>query len=183
MSGHHRHVPVWRQCLYRVVLVLASALSLTASGRERAADIENNLTMRPSVTYLHLLRHTPFFTALSTEQLQWVINHSHEWEVDAGAALSKNSPQGSSDNDYWVLLDGEWQLDYDGRSFPSGHASPGKWFHTREARDKQVVLIATEHSYVMRIADKDMQVMLDQGFAFDTHLEQGRTYYRDMFIQ
>ena len=29
--------------------------------------------MEPSVTYLHLLKHTPFFTSLTTAQLRWVI--------------------------------------------------------------------------------------------------------------
>ena len=37
-------------------------------------------TMEPSVTYLHLLKHTPFFTNLTTAQLRWVIDHSREWE-------------------------------------------------------------------------------------------------------
>lgn len=139
------------------------------------------MTMRPSVTYLHLLRHTPFFTGLSTEQLQWVIDHSREWEVDAGAVLSRYGPQAPSDTDYWVLLDGGWRIEHDGKSFASEHAGPGKWFNTRETQGKPGSLIATEHGYVMRIPEGEMKLMLDRGFAFDAHLKQGHAYYRQIF--
>ncbi|HEY0296675.1 MAG TPA: hypothetical protein VGC69_15200 [Bordetella sp.] len=171
----------WRQRLRAVAVGLASVLALAGCGRERVPDAENNMTMHPSVTYLHLLRHTPFFTSLSTEQLQWVIDHSREWEVDAGAVLSKRGPQGPSDTDYWILLDGGWRVDHDGKSFPSGHADPGKWFNTREAQGKPCALVATEHGYVMRIPEGEMQAMLERQFAFDAHLEQGRAYYRQVF--
>ncbi|WP_082079548.1 hypothetical protein [Cupriavidus basilensis] len=173
----------WRPRLRAAAAVLASVLSLAACSRARIADAENNMTMRPSVTYLHLLRHTPFFTSLSTDQLQWVIDHSREWEVDAGAVLSRRGPQGPTDTDYWILLDGGWRVEHDGKSFPSGHADPGKWFNTRQTQDKPGALVATEHGYVMRIPEGEMQVMLDRGFAFDAHLEQGRAYYQKIFRQ
>lgn len=139
------------------------------------------MTMRPSITYLHLLRHTPFFTSLSTGQLQWVIDHSREWEVDEGTVLSRHDAQGASDSDDWVLLDGQWQLQYDGKSFPSGHADAGKWFSTRESQGQSCTLVATEHGYVMRIPEGEMKVMLDRGFAFGTHLEQGQSHYQQIF--
>lgn len=139
------------------------------------------MTMRPSITYLHLLRHTPFFTSLSTEQLQWVIDHSNEWEADTGAVVAKHDAQGSSDTDYWVLLNGGWRVDAGGKSYPSGHADPGKWFNALESRGKSFALVTTEHSYVMRIPEVEMKTMLDRGFAFDAHLEQGRAFYQQMF--
>lgn len=181
MRRHHRSATSCRQRLRGAALVLASVLLLAACSRERIADAENNMTMRPSVTYLYLLRHTPFFTSLSTEQLQWVIDHSREWEVDAGAVLSKRGPQGPSDTDYWILLDGGWRVEHDGKSFPSDHADPGKWFNTRETRGQSGTLVATEHGYVMRIPEGEMKVMLDRGFAFDAHLEQGHAYYGEVF--
>ncbi len=137
--------------------------------------------MRPSVTYLHLLRHTPFFTALSTEQLRWTIDHSHEWEADAGAVIARCGPSGASDADHWILLDGGRRIDHEGRSFPGGNADPGKWFSTRAARGAACALVTTEHSYVMRITEADMGAMLDEGFAFRRHLDEGGAYYRAVF--
>ena len=139
------------------------------------------MTMRPSITYLHLLRHTPFFTALSTDQLQWVIDHSREWEVDAGTILSIQDEDGSSDQDDWILLDGGWQVEYAGATFPSGHADPGKWFSTREAQGRACALVATGHGYVMHIPEDEMRIMLERGFAFDRHLEQGHRHYQALF--
>jgi len=139
------------------------------------------MAMRPSITYLHLLRHTPFFTALSTEQLQWVIDHSREWEVDAGTVLSIQDADGPSDHDDWILLDGGWQIERGGEFFPSGHADPGKWFSTREAQGNACALVANEHGYVMHIPANEMQRMLERGFAFDAHLEQGRAWYQEIF--
>ncbi|NWB86854.1 hypothetical protein [Pseudomonas gingeri] len=137
--------------------------------------------MKPSITYLHLLRHTPFFTALSTEQLQWVIDHSQEWETEDATVVAKSDRTGTSATDYWILLDGEWRVDYHGRWFPSGHADPGKWFNIREAQGANCALITTERSYVMRITEADMNTMLEKGFAFGPHLYSGRAYYGPLF--
>ncbi len=137
--------------------------------------------MQPSVTYLHLLRHTPFFTALSKEELKWVIDHSREWSADKGAVITRCDATSAADGDYWILLDGGWQLEHGSREFPSGHADPGKWFNTREAHGTDCSLITTEHSYVMRITAVDMQQMLDKGFAFDRHLDDGHAYYHSIF--
>lgn len=139
------------------------------------------MAMRPSITHLHLLRYTPFFTALSTEQLQWVIDHSREWEVDAGTLLSIQDACGPSDRDDWVLLDGSWQIEHDGTRYTNGHADPGKWFSTREMRGQPCALVATEHSYVMHIPEQEMQGMLAQGFAFEAHLAEGHRYYQALF--
>lgn len=139
------------------------------------------MTMTPSITYLHLLRHTSFFTALSTTQLQWVIDHSHEWAADRGAVVAKCDGASASDMDYWILLDGGWQIQHDGHTFASGHADQGKWFSASEAHGMGCSLIATEHSYVMRIRRPEMQAMLDEGFAFRTYLDSGEQYYRSIF--
>jgi hypothetical protein len=163
------------------VLAFLGALGLVSCSGKRVPDASQNMTMQPSVTYLYLLRHTPFFTALSTGQLRWVIDHSHEWETDEGAVIAKCDRAGASDTDYWILLDGGWKVDYDGRSFASGHADPGKWFNTREAGGAACSLVATEHSYVMRITAADMRAMLDNGFAFNSHFDSGRLFYRSVF--
>ncbi|WP_256735510.1 hypothetical protein [Pseudomonas sp. dw_612] len=162
-------------------LALFATICLTACGAQRTPDAKQDMTMKPSITYLHLLRHTPFFTTLSTDQLRWVIDHSREWETEAGSVIAKDDQTGASATDYWILLDGEWRLHYDGNTFPSGHAAPGKWFNLREAQGARFALITTEHSYVMRITEADMDTMLKQGFAFDQHLDDGRTYYHSIF--
>lgn len=173
-----------RRGLWIVALTL-SALSAIAGLASRAGQHEpdalQSLTMKPSVTYLHLLRHTPFFTALTKEQLQWVIDHSREWSADKGAVIARCDATGTTDKNYWILLDGGWQLEHDGRTFPSSHADPGKWFNTHEAHGADCSLIATEHSYVMRITAANMQQMLDQGFAFGRHLDDGHVYYDSIF--
>ena len=139
--------------------------------------------MKPSVTYLHLLKHTPFFTSLTTEQLRWVIGHSHEWEVQTGTVVAQcgDGVNGvARDQGMWILLDGGWQIEYDHHRYPAGHASAGKWFSAAVA-DRPCSLVTIDHSYVMKIERADFDAMLEQGFAFDSHLDAGRRYYRDLF--
>lgn len=179
-NSSNRATPL-RRCLSMASLTLLITMGLTACGDHRTPDAMQELTMKPSITYLHLLQHTPFFTSLSNEQLRWVIDHSQEWETEAGSVIAKNDQTGASASDYWVLLDGGWRLHYDGVTFPSGHADPGKWFNIRQAQGAASALITSEHSYVMRITEADMNTMLEQGFAFDHHLEDGRIYYGSIF--
>jgi len=87
---------------------------------------------------------------------------------------------GQQDNDFWILLDGRWQVEHDGQSYPSGHADAGEWFSTSDAHG-DCRLVVTEHSYVMKITRADMNDMLSRGFAFDAHLQQGHAYYRTLF--
>jgi hypothetical protein len=136
--------------------------------------------MRASTTYLYLLRKTPFFTALTTAQLRWVIEHSREWEALAGTTIEDCS---ESSADLWILLDGRWEVQHDGRSWQSGHADPGKWFSSREAGTDPGAcrLVTTEDSYVMRISRADFDAMIGQGFAFQPHIEDGESYYRTIF--
>jgi hypothetical protein len=170
-----------RTCLQIATLALFTTMGLVACGAQRTPDAKQEMTMKPSITYLHLLRHTPFFTSLSTEQLRWVIDHSREWETEAGSVIAKVDQTGASATDYWVLLDGGWRVHYDGSTFPSRHAAPGKWFNIRVAQGANCALITTEHSYVMRITEADMNTMLEKGFAFGHHLDDGRLYYGSMF--
>jgi len=132
--------------------------------------------MKQSITYLHLLRHTPFFTALTTGQLKYVIAHSTEWEAAAGQEVS-NGVQAS--DDMWVLLDGGWQVELEGRVAASGHDSPGKWYggvlSALPPQDSR--LVTSQHSYVMRIARRDLEQMLSLGFPFGRHLQQGAAFY------
>ncbi|MCX4159795.1 MULTISPECIES: cyclic nucleotide-binding domain-containing protein [Paraburkholderia] len=140
--------------------------------------------MKPSVTYLHLLKHTPFFTSLTTEQLRSVIGHSHEWEAQPGTVVAQcdGSAHDGAANDQgmWILLDGGWRIEYGQQSYPAGHASAGKWF-SATVTDRPCSLVTTEHSYVMKIERADFDVMLKQGFAFDQHLDAGRRYYSELF--
>lgn len=172
---------IWRSRLRSLAAVAASILSLSACSQARVPDADNKLTMKPSITYLHLLRHTPFFTSLSTEQLEWVIDHSREWEVSKGSVLSKREASGVSDTDYWVLLDGGWHITGGGHTLSVRHDDPGKWFSTRVSNGQPCALVATEHGYVMRIAEADMLAMLQRGFAFEGHLQTGRAYYASLF--
>jgi hypothetical protein len=156
-------------------------LTLAAGcGQPSHAGDEGN-TMKASTTYLHLLRKTPFFTSLDTRQLRWTIEHSREWEAQAGTVVAHCAP-GQQDDDFWILLDGRWQVEHDGEAYPSGHADPGKWF-SASAANGNCRLVVTEHSYVMKITRTDMDDMLSRGFAFETHLRQGRAYYRTMFAE
>jgi hypothetical protein len=159
------------------LLVLAAACS-----QQGGATQDNNPTMKASTTYLYLLRKTPFFTSLDTPQLRWVIAHSHEWEAQPGTVISPGATEQGED-DFWILLDGRWQVEHDGHAWPAGHADAGKWFSAAEAANATGAtrLIATEHSYVMKITRADMDDMLSRGFGFGTHLQQGHTYYQTMF--
>jgi len=170
-----------RSYLRMTTLALLATIGLAACADERAPDATQEMTMKPSITYLHLLRHTPFFTSLSTEQLQWVIDHSQEWAAEPGAVIAKADQNATSAPDYWILLDGGWQIEHDGRVYPSGHAAPGKWFNIRQAQGANSALITTESSYVMRITEANMNTMLEKGFAIGRHLNDGEKYYDSLF--
>ncbi|WP_186056583.1 hypothetical protein [Burkholderia gladioli] len=167
--------------LFPSFVVLLAMLGMTACSGKPEPDAARNLTMKPSVTYLHLLRHTPFFTALSTEQLQWTIDHSREWEAQAGAVIATCDEAVDTDAPYWILLDGGWRVEARDRAFPAGHADPGKWFSATVANGASCRLVTTETSYVMRIERQEMQQMLARGFGFGAHLEAGEAYYRRLF--
>lgn len=159
---------------------LALLMLAAGCGQPGHADDEGD-TMKASTTYLYLLRKTPFFTSLDTRQLRWTIEHSREWEAPAGTVVAHCTPgQQEQDHDIWILLDGHWRVEHNGEAYPSGHADPGKWFSASVAHGN-CRLVATEHSYVMKITRTDMDDMLSRGFAFETHLQQGRAYYRAMF--
>jgi hypothetical protein len=154
-------------------------LMLTAACGQQGYAQQEGKTMKASTTYLYLLRKTPFFTGLDTEQLRWTISHSREWEAQAGTVVADCSAADKSD-DFWILLDGRWQVEHDGHTYPAGHADAGKWFSAAEASGN-CRLVTTEHSYVMKITRADMNDMLSRGFAFASHLQQGRACYRTVF--
>ena len=142
--------------------------------------------MKPSVTYLHLLKHTPFFTSLTTDQLRRVIGHSHEWEAQAGTVVAQcnDSATTAGNQPMWILLDGGWQVEAGQRAYPADHASAGKWFSAAGVATTTSAacrLVTTEHSYVMKIERADFDAMLARGFAFGPHLDAGRRYYNELF--
>lgn len=117
--------------------------------------------MQPSVTYLHLLRHTPFFKRLNNTQLRWVIRHSKEWKIDKDGVIATNQ----STPDYWLLLDGSWQLICQQQNFSTEKFHTKVWFHSSEIQ-LPCELVATSPSFVMRIQHDDMQIMLENDFPF-----------------
>jgi hypothetical protein len=171
-----------------IVVALCAALSVLAAcgaigiaGDHHAnTNVAENAIMKPSVTYLHLLRKTPFFTQLNDAQLRWTIDHSREWEAQPGTVVVDCSAAKSLDDTIWILLDGGWQVEANGKTWPAGHADAGKWFSGAIAQG-ECRLVTTKHSYVMQIARVDLADMLTRGFAFDGHLDQGRAYYRQLF--
>jgi hypothetical protein len=80
------------------------------------------------------------------------------------------------------LLDGRWQVEVDGRAIQSGHADPGKWYSAVDVGNPSR-LITTEKSYVMRIERHDLLYMLNQGFAFNIHLQAGMDFYAGLFAK
>jgi hypothetical protein len=132
--------------------------------------------MQASITYLHLLRKTPFFTRLNTAQLRYVIDHSKEWEVTAGQTIAGS---GDADGGIWILLDGGWQVEAGGKAYPALHDEAGKWYGGAAVQGAAVPsrLLVNRHSYVMHISAADFASMREQGFDFDAHMRQGEQYY------
>lgn len=164
----------------RILLCAALAIALAACAAVALKQRAPKPPMKASITYLHLLRHTPFFTELDTDQLRWVIQHSREWEVQPGTPLVSDA-LASERAGYWILLDGGWTLNYRGQTHASSHADPGKWFEAGQLSGA-FLLSAHEHSYVMQITAADMQAMLTRGFKFQRHLDQGHDFYRSLSI-
>lgn len=160
-------------------MLLTGAFALSACAQKPSVPPPGP-GMNPSVTYLNLLAKTPFFTAMSREQLQWVIDHSREWSVMPGAEIASDSRGPDS---FWVLLDGGWQVEHAGQSFKAGHADPAKWYGGRDMSALAIGgtrLVATAKSYVMQIQQSDLNEMIQRGFAFGPHLEAGTAFYHSL---
>lgn len=169
------------RCLAIAVSLCAVLLaSMTGCDTHYDRDAAGKLSMRPSVTWLFLLRRTPFFTALSTRQLQWVIQHSKEWKVSKGTVIDRCG-DGRADADYWILLDGEWAVEQGDKVARAGRSDPGKWFSRTILNGGSCRLVATASGYVMKITNADMQEMLAKGFDFNAQLSVGRIRYQDFF--
>lgn len=152
-------------------------MMLSSCGQPQLGAPAGSKQMQASTTYLYLLKNTPFFTRLSQPQLRWVIANSREWEAAPGTLIADCAVPS---DDIWILLDGGWQIEREGKHFPAGHADAGKWFSARETHGA-CKLVTNERSYVMKIERPAMDAMLAQGFAFAAHLESGRAYYRALF--
>lgn len=160
-----------------IATACSTALQTTSSPDRPLAQVIQ--TMKPSITYLYLLRQTPFFTDLNTDQLRWVIQHSREWEAEPGQVIVSSSHLGDATG-YWILLDGGWALTYQGRSHASEHDAPGKWFNQSQLDPQAFALVANDHSYVLHITTQDMDDMLGKGFNFQRHLDAGKRFYADL---
>ena len=162
---------------FSLVVLAAGALFLPLASYAycfNAAGVQP--AMQASVTYVHLLRKTPFFTRLSTAQLRDVIAHSQEWEVQPGTAIAHGT---DGDGAIWILLDGGWQVEAGGMVYPALHGDAGKWYGGTAVSGAALVsrLVVNQHSYVMRISAAELARMRAQGSDFDTHLRQGEEYY------
>lgn len=164
----------------RRALLLVTAITSLSGCAQKPSVPSPAPGLIASVTYLHLLAKTPFFTALSTDQLQWVIDHSREWSVVPGAEIAGSARGADS---FWVLLDGGWQVENGGRSVKAGHADAAKWYGGRDMSALAIGdtrMVATAKSYVMQIQQSDLDEMLRRGFAFGPHLESGMAFYRSL---
>jgi hypothetical protein len=150
-----------------------------AASPKIAALASQGGNMKPSITYLHLLAKTPFFTGLNRKQLQWVIDHSKEWEAAKGNLIARSD---SDPGSFWVLLDGGWKIEAGSRTYPVGHADPGNWYGADTVHTAAVAsrLMASADSYVMEIRLEDFNEMIRQGFDFDRHLRRGVQFYSEI---
>ena len=139
---------------------------------------------KPSVTYLRLLTKTPFFTGLTPEQLQYVIEHSREWSVPAGSEISRTA---LGPDNFWVLLDGAWQIEQGTVVAKAGPADSGKWYGGAAMQGLSIAptrVVATAPSYVMNIRQADLDDMINKrvGYApVDRQLQRGVRFYRNTF--
>jgi hypothetical protein len=165
--------------LFRLSILCLAGLAVIGCIPRAATDAETvyqDSRMSPSVTYVHLLRHTPFFTELNSEQLKWVTRHSREWDAPAGTVIASCASGVSASPDLWILLDGGWHVETLDAVYSADNAGPGKWYGCA-ATHSNSRLVTTQRSYVMRIKSADMEDMLARGFPFERHLSAGRTWY------
>ena len=163
----------------RLLVLGIAGLAVIGCLPQAPSDIETayqDSRMKASVTYLHLLRHTPFFTKLDDDQLKWVIKHSREWDAPAGTVIDSRAEGVNPSSDLWILLDGSWQVETKVSSFTAGNNDPGKWYQS-SATHSDNRLVTIQRSYVMRIKAGDMKDMLAKGFQFDSHLSEGEDWY------
>jgi hypothetical protein len=168
--------------LIRLLILCVAGLAVIGCIPRAATDAETayqDSRMSPSVTYVHLLRHTPFFTELNDEQLKWVTRRSREWDAPAGTVIDSCASGISASSDLWILLDGGWQVETQNSTYSADNAAPGKWYSCAATRSENR-LIATQRSYVMRIKSADMADMLSKGFMFERHLSAGRVWYEQI---
>lgn len=159
---------------------LGGALGLALPGCARSRVPPPAPGMTASVTYLHLLAKVPMFRGMTTEQLQWVIDHSREWAVQPGAEIASSARGIDS---FWTLLDGRWRIDVAGRGIEAGHADPAKWYGGRAMQWPGLPptrLVATQRGYVMEIAQAELDEMLRRGLPLQPHLDAGRGFYRSL---
>lgn len=162
---------------FKRIFGLISVCMLASGCTSKEPDAANKLTMTPATTYLYLLQDTPFFSDLSDKQLSFVIQHSKEYETEKGAVISQCDAQ-QHQTDYWILLDGRWALQYQGRDFPNGNTGPGKWYSPLFGPKENCQLIMLEHGYVMKLSEIFINEMLNQGFNFKSNLDSGKAHYQ-----
>lgn len=160
------------------LVVLAAGALLLPLARHAYSFNASQVTpaMQASVTYLYLLRKTPFFTRLSTVQLRDVIAHAQEWEVQPGTTIARST---DGDGAIWILLDGGWQVEAGGKTYPVLHGEAGKWYGGDAVQGTALPsrLVVNQHSYVMRVSAAGFARLREQGADVGTHLRQGEDFY------
>ncbi|URV28959.1 hypothetical protein [Burkholderia gladioli] len=171
------------QLLRPVFSVLISAALLgTETGCHTRYDegAGKNLSIKPAVTYFYRLRGTQLSTALTTTQKERLFEHTKGWkplEISVIATCENAAAEADTGIDYWILFDGRWPREYGGKKVFARHADAGKWFVVFVSNGGNCRLVATVHSYVVRITQSDILSVFRNWLNFATRLEVGLEHY------
>jgi len=167
------------RCPVAICFTVVMLLSLAGCHTSYDEDAAGKLSMKAVATYIFLLRNAPFFSRLSTSQLRWVVQHSKEWKVSKGSVIEVCVPATVPVTYYWILLDGEWALEQDGAVALAKPSDPRNWFTRSVHNGGSCRLTMVGPGYVMKITRADMQMMLTNGFHFNSPLPDGLNFDRN----
>ncbi len=132
--------------------------------------------MTPTAINIEKLSKVPFFSALSRKQLQQVAEEAEEFGFEANQVVREESAVTDA---FWILLYGSWKME----RFLSNGSKPlvyetdkiGTWHSGIEVIDAiaPVKVLATSHSYIMRVPLPLMNKWIKEGFPIAGHLLSG----------
>jgi len=88
-----------------ILIILAAAVAAAMYFK-----LKNKKGMTPSTVNLSLLAKVPFFQKFTKEELLWVKGNANEFHFSKGEILK---PYESKVSEYWILLDGGWEISSD----------------------------------------------------------------------
>ncbi|MET0210119.1 MAG: hypothetical protein ABW220_13835 [Burkholderiaceae bacterium] len=108
---------------------------------------------------------------------------AREWSVPAGAEISRSA---LAPDNFWILLDGGWQVEQGAVVAKASNADSGKWYGGTAMQGLGIAptrLVATAPSYVMNIRQAHLDDMVDKhGYApVERQLQRGIRFYRNTF--